>query len=271
MDYTSTKKTIFGAILISICIFSIIFAVSAFRYFKTVESKFNNEKADLIKENMDLQDKVDSLEEDIAQKTGIATNLETEKKTLEARLITLGEEAKNLESRYGQLYGEKIKILKKENLFLRSRSDDIKKMSLVNFLKATLAKEGNSNIKEVVKDALSKVELINSGKSVRLEPIVVAEKDKKYDKENDGSFDIKNLSGKIVSIDTVNNLVVVDIGRQDGVKDGQKCVISKGSDEIASGEIISTRYKLSAVFVGEIRQKHTFSDIAEGDIVSING
>ena len=270
MDSTGTKKTIIVAILISLCIFSIFFSLSLFRHFKTAETKFNNEKASLIKENISLQDQLESIKKDIKVKTDAVTVLESEKKSLLDQIKSTEEDSKKLDKRYAELYGGRIGALKKENSSLRNRMLNIGKAPLADFIKNYMGKEENENIKKVLAEALRKVELIQTGKVVNLEPIVVAENNAQATTEPASSLgNVAGKAGKIISIDRDNNLIVVDLGRADDVKAGQRCMVMHGDKEIGSGEIISTRYKMSAAFINDIKYKYTFSDIKESDKVLI--
>jgi len=270
MDSTGTKKTIIVAILISLCIFSIFFSLSLFRHFKTAENKFNNEKASLIKENISLEDQLESIKKDIKVKTDAVTVLESEKKSLLDQIKSMDDDNKKLDKRYAELYGGRIGTLKKENSSLRSRISNIGKAPLADFIKDYIGKEENDNIKKVLAEALRKVELIQAGKIVNLEPIVVAENNAQAATESATiAGSAAGKAGKIISIDRDNNLIVVDLGRADDVRAGQHCMVMHEDKEIGSGEIISTRYKMSAVFINDIKYKYTFNDIKESDKVSI--
>lgn len=263
MVNTNTTRTIVGAVLVSISIFSLFLCASLYQQMKATESKFNKEKATLIKEGMDLQDKIDALAKEVKEKTSAVSVVESEKKSILEKAKALEDEKRVMAERYMR----DIEALKKENDLLNRKVESSANISLTQFLKEASAKEENETIKKLIEILLSKIELVKAGKSVNLEPIVViGEAAAAQQKEAEGA---QGKTGKILSVDKNNNLIVIDIGRASGVKEAQRCIILKDDKEIASGEVISTRYKISAVFVGEIKYGYTINDIKEGDGVSV--
>lgn len=63
---------------------------------------------------------------------------------------------------------------------------------------------------------------------------------------------------------------MIDLGTQDGIVKGDRCVVVKDEKVIASAEIISVRYKISAAFIDDVRYKNALTDIKEGDKVLIS-
>jgi hypothetical protein len=76
-------------------------------------------------------------------------------------------------------------------------------------------------------------------------------------------------TGKVLSVDAKDNLLVIDLGRQDDVKQGNRCIILKDEKEMASGEVISVRYNVSAVFVDDLKFNNKISNIKEGNTALI--
>jgi len=267
MTNIRTTKTIIGAVLISITVFGIFLCVSMYQQIKVAEAKFNKEKATLIKEGMDLQDKIDTLAKELKEKASAVSAVESEKQAILEKTKTLEDEKKKMAERYMR----DIETLKKENDLLNRKVEGFANISLTQLLKEAAAKEGNGTIKKLIEGLLTKIELVKAGKLVNLEPIVVTgEAPATQQKELEDTASIpQGKTGKILSLDKNNNLIVIDIGRGNGVKEGQRCVILKDNKEIASGEVISTRYKISAVFVGEIKYGYTINDIKEGDGVFV--
>ncbi|MDD5174101.1 MAG: hypothetical protein PHV48_04680, partial [Candidatus Omnitrophica bacterium] len=120
----------------------------------------------------------------------------------------------------------------------------------------------NENIRMVLDDSLRKIELIKEGKAVNLEPIVVKDdnalQSALLDQEN------AQKKGEVLSLDKKSSLVVINLGRKEGVKEGDRLRIFKDADQIAGGEVISVRYRISAAVIDDIRYKSTIDDIKEG-------
>lgn len=268
MDTKSARKTIFAAILISISVFSVFLSLSLYRYLKVTEIKFETEKAALIKENMALQDKADSLDKTVKEKAEAVLTLEAQKKTILDQVKSIEEESKKAM----QLYTGQIDILKKENTSLREKMEGLKKFSIIDLIKQAITKEDNENIKKVLEDAMIKVDLIRSGKVVNLEPIVVEDNAGAAEAVLQEEPQTKPVSGQIktgnvLSVDAASDLIVISMGRKDEIKEGDRCLIFKDGKEMASGEIISTRYRIAAAFVDDIKYKYNIRDIKEGDKV----
>lgn len=266
MTNVNKTKTILGAVLISICIFSLFLAASSYQQMKKSEEKFNKEKAGLIKEGMDLQDKIDSLSKELKEKTLSLNTLETEKKIFTAAIKTLESQSKNIEKQYIK----RVDSLKKENSLLNKKIDDVEKIPITQLLKKALSEEGNESIKKLLEDALYKIEMIKAGKAVDLEPIVVTGEAAAQVKEPQKEGEIfEKKTGKILSVDAKNNLIVIGLGYSNNIKENQRCLIVKDGKEVAFADTINVRYRISAAFVNDIKYGHTINDIKEGDEVSI--
>lgn len=269
MIISNTAKTIIGAVLISISVFSIFVAISSRHQTNTAEDKFNKERAVLIKEGMDLQDKIDALTKELKEKAGAISFMEAEKRAIIEQVKVIEyEKKKNV-----QKYIRKMQALKEKNAELNKKIESIKKIPLSELLKETLADENNETIKRLVENTLSKIAEIRQGKAVSLEPIVITGEGVPDTAAQAGAAlensSIARKTGKILSVDKTNNLIVLDMGRNNNVKEGQRFVIMKDGKEAASAEIINTRYKISAAFISDVRYGHTINDIKEGGTVSI--
>jgi hypothetical protein len=60
---TQGKNPLVEVAVAIVCVFLIILALSSFRNSKKMELEFNEKKATLVKENLDLKDRLDSLQE----------------------------------------------------------------------------------------------------------------------------------------------------------------------------------------------------------------
>ena len=259
------KNTIFVAMSISICIFCIFFTVFLFRRVKSVEFEFNKKEASLIKETMDMRDFIEGLEETVRKKTKEISAVKAEKEKIFEKIKSIEKETEKIQ----KLYTEQTEKLKKEGEALQAEIKTLKEISLADVIRKTLDAEKDANIKKVLERTLHNIELIRSGNFVDLEPIVVSEKIEEGSVETSAepvSLLRKNV-GEILSIDRDNNLVVINLGAEDKVEEGQQVSILKDGEEIASGEIIGTRYKISAALIDNVQYRYTLSDIKRGSKV----
>lgn len=281
-----TKNTLIVPILVIVSAFSIIFAGSIFNHLKKIEFEFNEKKGTLIKENLDLKDRLDNLQEIARQKSVQAEALERERKNFEDEINKLKAENDKLNSEYSQLnnsYSDLIaekkaldnqtEDLKRKYAVLAKKVSELEKNPLVQKIRDSIQKETNEEIKKVLEVALHNIELIQAGKPVELSPIVVSK-----EKAQEGQVPQQQAgmplqenekAGQVLSVDRKNNLVVIDLGRKDSIKEGDPCLIYKNDSEIARGEVISLRYNMSAVFIKELKYRSVIEDIQEGDKIII--
>ena len=273
-----SKNTLLVPLLVTVSIFSVIFATSVFNHLKKTELDFNEKKGELIKENLDLKDRLESLQEVLRQRTAEVAGFEEKKKTLEVTIAELKAENEKLQLEYTQLNTSYNKLiiekkalemesedLKEKFSLLSKRVEELEKSPLVQKIKETAQKESNSEIKKVLEMALHNIELIQSGKPVELSPIVVVGKDATQPTRAAEAFKAAQKSGRIVSVDSKNNLVVINLGRDNDVKEGDGCsVLGENTEELAQGEVISVRFDIAAVFIRQITYQNTMSNIREG-------
>lgn len=266
MANKNATKTIVGAFLISACVFSLFLAVSSYRQVKTAEDKFNKEKAALIKEGMDLQDRIDSLTKELKEKTAALVVVETGRKVTAEKIMMLEDENKNITKRYLK----KIEELKSEKDLLAESVESAKKTPLTQVLKDALFGEENEKIKKLLNDTLYKIEMIKAGKAVDLEPIVVTGGISAQAKEMQPVEGIaEKKTGRILSVDSKNNLIVIDLGYRDNIKENERCAVLIDEKEIASANIISVRHRISAAFIDEVKYGYVINDVKEGSKVSV--
>ena len=77
-------------------------------------------------------------------------------------------------------------------------------------------------------------------------------------------------NGEILLIDKNCNLVIIDLGRREGVKEKDRLKILKDGKEIAGATIIGVRYRASAAFVDEIEHRQNIRNIQKGDEILIS-
>ena len=241
---------------------SMIFVYFLYQHSQKMESEFNEQKASLIQERLDLEDRIESIQEIIDQKTETLAVLEKQKKTVEDELGVLKEETK----RQIEAYSEELELLKAENATLDKRLAELEKKPLLQRMKESLQKESDEDVKEILKKALANIDLVHSGGSIELEPIVVGSGTKQQVSASALSFQPKETVkgvGKIHSLDKTYKLIVIDLGRRNQIRGSEQCLVIKEGKEIAKGEVISIRYRISAVFIDEITEGYTFDNIDE--------
>jgi len=263
------KNTLINAALITVSVFAVIIAFSSFRHLKRMEFEFNEKKAVIVKENLDLKDRIDSIQELVNQKIESIGILEKEKKSFEDEVSLIKKENdKIIES-----YVKQLDTIKKKNVTLKRKVTQLEKSPIITRIKDMIEKEDNENIKKVLADTLNKVELIKAGKSVNLEPIIVTKKETPLVQDIERSTEETGVNaqppapgkeGVVLSVDKKNNLVVINLGHKDNIKEGDRIKILKDGREIARAEVLSIRYRIAAAFVDYLGPRCTISDISEG-------
>lgn len=277
------RNILFNIVLVIACGFLAALAFSSFGRLKKMEFDFNEKKATLVKENLDLKDRLESLETIVKQKTSEVAGLDEKRKSLERELNTLKAENEKLNNDYAQLnqryenlmierkvIAEQSEALKRKYIALSRKVEALEKNPLIQKIQESIDKEQNAEIKKVLEAALQNIELIQAGKSVDLSPITVVGKDKEQPFVTLQPGQQAAIAGEVLSVDKKNNLVVINLGRKDKIKEGDECIIFKNDKELARGEIISVRYKISAVFIDEVEYKRLITDIEEGDKILIS-
>ena len=288
------KNTLLVFVLLAVSTLCIFLALSSWRRLKNMELEFNEKKATLIRDNLDLKDRIQSLEEMVSKRSDDLVVLEKEKAELEASLKTLREENEKLSNDYKELkltyttltskkedFSRQLEELEEKNRYLSGRITELENSPLVQRIREALPGEQNEKVKKVLADALHNVELIQQGKPVDLGPIVVTGKDNTEEEKMPNVLSTQDLpkktapalansagnTGRVISVDAKNSLLVIDLGTEDGILPGDRCVVLKDEKVVASAEIISVRYKISAAFVDDVRYKNALTDIKEGDRV----
>lgn len=267
------RERIIALVMAIVCVFFLIISVSSFRTMKKSELQFNEKKAVLVKENLDLKDRINALQEIVVQKTEAAGSLEKEKTEISEKLKILKEENDHLL----KSYTEKSADLRKKNTVLKKRIASLEASPVVQRLKEAIENETNVSVKKVLEDAVQKVELIKAGKNVTLEPIVVTETQAFPAAPSDETVAApagvsetvasalpRGREGMILSVDKKNALIVINLGSKDGIKEGFQCIVVKDNAISAQAEIISVRYRISAAFMNEFKYGSGMDDIKEG-------
>lgn len=276
------NKNLLNMALSGACVICIVLAGYLFNHSRSIEFDFNEKKAALLKDNLDLRDRISSLEDALKQKTSSSAALEDQRKAVESELVSLKAEGEKIKQDYNKLnedyvslLGEKKKLaddlesLRRENSDLKNKIGEIEKSPLVEKIKTYIDNEQNGEVKKALELALQNIEAAQAGKSVNLAPVVVESKAKEGVKEQRAAEGVRRI-GEVLSVDRNNNLVAIDLGDRDNVSEGDICSILKNDKELARGEVISVRYKISAVFINEVRYGRVIDDVKKGDSVIIS-
>lgn len=262
------KRTLLVFVLLSSSIFCVVLVVSMYSHFKKVERDFNVKRATLIKENLELEDSLKVVKEDLAKK--------------EESILLLREEVKKIES----AYKSELVTLRRDNTFLATKIKEFRGKSLIDQLREAIEKETESQVRKYFEKMLYNAVLLKSGKSINLDPIVVAKKEERPKRQNFTSSPeetkkeisppqtkpipiLTGTRGKVLSVDNRYNLVVVNLGRRNKIKEGQRLSVLRNEKEIAQAEIINVRYKIAAAFVDDIQYRYNIHNIHEGDEVVV--
>ena len=256
-------------LLAVICVLLLVWVLASCQKTKKTELAFVEKKASLIKENLDLNDRILSLEETLSKKTAELSRLEEDTKPLKEALIKLKLENESLKSEYKNLTAEKDASEDKYKSLSRKVAA-LEESPLIQKIQEAIDKEKNAEIKKFLQSVLQNLTLLQAGKPVSLAPIVVVSKEKApVSAPEQPPLIAGERIGQVISIDKKNSVVVIDLGRKDSVKEGYICTILKEDKEFARGAIISVRYNMSAVFIDEIQYRNLIGDIREGDKVTI--
>jgi hypothetical protein len=258
------KNSIIMVVLIVTTVFFVLLAVSSFRNINKTETDFNQKMAVLVKENLDLKDRFESLQVMIARKTEALDTLEKERAVIDEQLNAL----RRVSVSRNVIFKNNLKTLKKKILTLHKDISGLENSPIVQRIRAAMDKESNENIKKVLEDSANKIDMIKEGKSVDLEPIIVTKKESVVTpivKEKDEALRAdEGKGGVILASDRKNNLIVINLGYNDGVKKGYRCKILKDGQLIGTAETLSVRYKVSAAFVDDLKYNTTMDDLKEG-------
>lgn len=255
-----TTRRMAGLVLISLICVAV--AVSSFRSMNRMNLEFNEKKAVLVREALDLKDKIDQAEKNITAKNKGMEELE--KKFEEARKELEEITVKN--SRMMTTYTVRIDELERLNSELEDKVASLLDTTIEQYLKNYAETETDPAMKALIARTLSNIELVRGGKQARLDPIVVSASSPETSHENSSGLS-GGLKGVVLSTDLKNNLLVTNLGRKDGVGEQTTCIISRDGQELARGYVISARYRLSAVYINEIKYGRKITDIKEGDSV----
>lgn len=267
---------------------AIICAISFFVFMKSVADVKNKEiemdrhRASMIKDNLELKERLGAIQDLLDKKIEASGLLLEEKKELSDKIELLKKENESLIASFqGQL-----DTLKRKNFILRKKIFDLEESPLLKRIKRAIEEEKDAEIKSALAEAVVRIENAQSGK----EPANVPDTENgtpdgtPVDSQTDGVSNFVSISsgmpdpnkppvrdvetgkrGVVVSIDSNNKLVVISLGSRDGVDEGDRLKILKNDIEVARGAIVSTRNRLSAAAIDDIKRQYKMTDIKEGD------
>ena len=263
------KGVIWQVALAVITVFLIFFAYSSYNNLKKMRLEFNGKKSTLIKENLGLKSRLDSIQEMINQKVISFDVLGQEKKKMEEEVGLLKKENEHL------IWASKSQLedVKQKNAALKKKIAALEDSPLVQKIKETLKNESSESVKKIVENALNKIELIKAGNPVALEPIVVTGEEGARAGESKQGKEAPvprgDVKGVVLSVDRKDNLIVINVGSKESVREGDRLKILKDGKEIAQAEVISARSGLSAAVVESIDPAYTINSIKENDDVIV--
>ncbi len=112
------------------------------------------------------------------------------------------------------------------------------KQRLIAYLSASLSKEKSINLKlseNLERSAKRFQAAIQPKKPVELEKIIVSS--------------LLEAEGKVLAVDKQNDLIVINLGSANNVKNGDKLSIYRGEDFVANAELIKVQDRISAAMV----------------------
>lgn len=154
----------------------------------------------------------------------------------------------------GQTIGlvEELKKLDRRITFLHGYIRKIENASVNFYLDRAMKRSEKKSIKAILEKAIESVKAVMEGK-----PDAAADKTK------------SSFYGEALSFSGKENLMIINMGVKDGVKEGDKCVVYKDGAEIAYGEILSVRYRISAAVINDLAAGYKVKDLQKGCQVSI--
>ena len=254
------RPGIINIFTIAACVLLAGLAGFSFLNLKKVEREFNSKKVLLVKENIDFKYRIEAIQEALNKKTESFDIVEKEKMLIEGKIELLKQENETLI----KAYKENIVAIKKKNSILRKKISILENSSVIQRIKEAATIEGNESIKQVLEEAATKIEMIKDGKHVNLAPIVVTN-----GLSSGGVFVAEGTEGAILSVERDHGIIVINLGKKDGISEGCRLRVFKGDVGIAGAEVVGIRYRVSAAVVNDIQPKYTISDIKENDKVLV--
>jgi len=181
-----------------------------------------------------LQDRIDKIQEDNNDFRQQIKGLTATKITLEKSMVRLTEEKNSV-----------VRKLKETENVIQGKIEEI--WQIKNSLTKSIKERDPSLSKEI-----------------ELPPIIVSSQVPFFEEKalSDKSSKGPGLNGNVVSVNSDNNFVIIDLGSRDGIDVGNKLGVYRNADYIAEVEVIQARADICAA---DIKQRT--SNIKVGDMV----
>ena len=238
-----------------------------YRSISKAELDFNEKKTLLAKENLELKNNVDSVQATLNDKLEAIDEREYRNKILDGQFAILTKENERLM----KSNAEQLEAFKRKKEALERRIRVLENITTIRYVREAISKETNEEIKRLLEDTLNKIGLIGSGMSINPEPVFTPVLETLESVTAPPVSQENEKKGVILSFDSNSQLAVISLGRKDEIKEGDVCKISRDGQEIGSGEVMSVRYRIAAVFVNEIQNRYTIYNIRECDKAIVVG
>lgn len=200
---------------------------------KTVSSELKELKkqAFLLEEkNKEADERINSLLDELELEEGLKEEMKTETTSLKEQIATLKSKNKGLEEQLSQVKDSSDKItsleekLKKESERVKEYEAEIKRLTeQKGVLESQVGAAGSKNVS-------------SASDNVKLDPIVVST-------DNDTGESIPPVAtisgGRILSVDTDTDFVIINLGRKDGIVEGLMMSVYRGQEYL--GDVTVTR------------------------------
>lgn len=231
---------------------------------KKIEEAIQERKR--LQEKIELLNKVSQEKEDIQKRYEMITK---EKDSLSEKLGALENDNKQLNKRLQELTQEKQKLeekfetgltpVKNENRILKLQLGSLSKRKINLENKLRKMQEDNSDLEKRLNETSAYLENRLS-KTVELPQIVVYSQSDKPPAKKKGPE--ARLEGTILDVNKENNFVVIDLGQDAGINEGETFRVYRHGQGIATLEVIQVRKSIAACDI-----KEETLPIAAGDTV----
>ncbi|MCM8760797.1 MAG: hypothetical protein NC938_06615 [Candidatus Omnitrophica bacterium] len=254
------KDRLIAIALIIMCLLLAAVSLLSYHYANSISLDFHQKQDEFIAKLAEYKKRFDVLQITLNEKIKLLSESQEKIKELEVELKTVRKEG---EKNRLELEEER-RNLSAKIAALKEKLDRLENAPIEEVITEALSKETNSEVRAVIADSLARVELIRTGKAVSLEPILVTAA---------GAPEVAAVSPNarfsIITLDRKNNLIAINGGRRDGLKEGDRLSILKDGKPAATAGVIAVRYRVASAFVNNTRQNFSFRDIKEGDEVII--
>lgn len=232
------KNNLTFILAIVMVVFLAVFVLMMSGHVKKTEDAFNGKIAALTKENLHLLEWVQYTEEMLDTQSEANDTLEKERQELKGLCEALKKENERLVALMS--FNEQLDRERLKNITLKKRISALEKNSAEQSAKDSVQSQESASVKKGPEAS-------------------VAGNNSEWDYT--AASAAQEISGAVVAVDKKNNFIVINLGQQDNIKEGYLCIVFKDGQEMARGEILSVRRRISAVSIDDMYQKYRISDI----------